>query len=166
VATAVVLQANILYHRGQNSAAKAKAQQGLSLAEQAGAASLAAEAADILEQVSVQPESKTEVAAVTDTPKDVGGGATASAAIEVAKTGLDPEVVKEKLVKVLEQALAGDEDVELDTPLMDAGLDSLASVAFRNSLQSEIGMTMPASLIFDYPNMRQITDFIVEKSMS
>merc|ERR1712228_866427 len=59
VATAVVLQANILYHMGQNAAAKNKAQQGLSLAEQLGASALAAEVADILEQVSFQPESST-----------------------------------------------------------------------------------------------------------
>merc|ERR1712050_447984 len=53
VATAVVLQANVLYHTGQMAAAKAMAEKGLRLAESAGAADLAAEAADLLDQAAV-----------------------------------------------------------------------------------------------------------------
>jgi acyl carrier protein len=167
VATAVVLQANVLYHQGKHAEAKTKAEKGLDLAERAGAADLAAEAADILEaNIEMMPKGAAVavVAAVEDvadagpTP-DVGAASIAAP----AKTGLDPEVVLEQVKKVAEMSLA-EGDVEADTALMDAGLDSLASVAFRNSLQSELKMNMPASLMFDYPNIRQITDFIVEKS--
>merc|ERR1712066_999083 len=106
------------------------------------------------------------VAAVEDMDSGpVPQAAAASAAVAEVKSGLDPELVLETVKKVAEQSLA-EGDVEQDTALMDAGLDSLASVAFRNSLQNELSMQMPASLMFDYPNIRQITDFIVEKSMA
>merc|ERR1712187_472482 len=107
------------------------------------------------------------VAAVEDSgPTPTANAGAASGAVVEQKQGLNPEEVSEKILKITTQSVAGDEDIELDTPLMDAGLDSLASVAFRNAWQTELQMQMPASLMFDYPNIRQITDFIVEKSMS
>merc|ERR1719265_206565 len=69
---------------------------------------------------------------------------------EVAKKRVDPEQVKKMVGAVIEGVLAGEtEDIVLDTPLMDAGLDSLASVAFRNELSKAAGVTLPASMIFD-----------------
>lgn len=172
VATAVVLQANVLYHKGQMAAAKSMAEKGFRLAEDAGAADLAAEAADLIAQAAEAMPAAAAAAAVTvaavedSGPKPAVDAGAASGAVVEAKAGLDPAEVSDKIMKVAVSSVAGDEDIELDTPLMDAGLDSLASVAFRNSLQNELSMQMPASLMFDYPNIRQITDYIVEKSMS
>lgn len=57
--------------------------------------------------------------------------------------------------------LIGLEELEADTPLMDAGLDSLAAVEYGSILQKEFkGMTMPATLMFDFPSARSITEFI------
>jgi len=163
LATAVVLQANILYHKGENSAAKSMAEKGLKFAEGAGASDLVADAQDLIQRTSAAgPSQVQEAAAVTDAPA-AAEGTTVVAAAE-AKKGMDPEVVQETLVTLVQQNVAEDEAVELDTPLMDAGLDSLASVAFRNAIQTQLGLQMPSSLMFDYPNVRQLTDFIVEKS--
>lgn len=58
-------------------------------------------------------------------------------------------------------SLMGVDDLEGDTPLMDAGLDSLASVEFQNNLQKEFaGVQMPATLVFDYPSVNAMSEFI------
>ena len=52
--------------------------------------------------------------------------------------------------------------VTADAPLMEAGLDSLASVEFRNRLQQQLGdtMTLPDTLVFDFPTLRQLEKHI------
>merc|ERR1712039_1028017 len=57
--------------------------------------------------------------------------------------------------------LIGSDELEADTPLMDAGLDSLAAVEFGGILQKQFqGVQMPGTLMFDFPNVKSIGDFI------
>ena len=39
-----------------------------------------------------------------------------------------------------------------DEPLMAAGLDSLGAVELRSSLETRLGLSLPATLVFDYPS--------------
>jgi tetratricopeptide (TPR) repeat protein/acyl carrier protein len=58
-------------------------------------------------------------------------------------------------------SLIGSESLAGDTPLMDAGLDSLASVEFQNTLAKEFqGVNLPSTLVFDFPTPAQISEFI------
>ncbi len=51
-------------------------------------------------------------------------------------------------------------------PLMAAGLDSLASVELTNALQASLGMQLPPTLIFDYPTIHAITEFVCTDTAS
>lgn len=88
----------------------------------------------------------------------------ASAAVPAGKKGLEVAVVEAMVKGTLLASIGSDDPVDMDVPLMEAGMDSLSMVAFRNSLQRESGIQMPASTMFDYPTMRGLTDHLVEQS--
>jgi len=89
--------------------------------------------------------------------KGAGDGEEAEDALAV-----DPEMLKMKINDVA-NSLMGIESLAGDTPLMDAGLDSLSMVEFRNELVKEFpGVDLPGALLFDYPTVNSLTEFIQE----
>merc|ERR1719188_881887 len=90
----------------------------------------------------------------------------ASGAGEVAtKQGMDPAYVSQVVAECVKATVLAEEDeIHLDSPLMEMGMDSLSSVGFRNALNSAVGMNLPAALMFAYPSQRAIVDHIVEQS--
>jgi len=94
----------------------------------------------------------------------LGGGGGDDA---VVNAGLDPELVKARLLEVAGNAMGFADELSFDSPLMDAGMDSLAAVEFRNMLAREFeGINLPASLTFDYPTLNTISENVVEQSKS
>jgi len=87
-----------------------------------------------------------------------------SSAQPLAKPALDPVVVTQMVRETLAASIGSDDDVHMDTPLMEAGMDSLSMVAFRNQLQRQSGISMPASVMFDYPSMITLVDHLVDSS--
>ncbi|UQA98152.1 SDR family NAD(P)-dependent oxidoreductase [Streptomyces halobius] len=55
-----------------------------------------------------------------------------------------------------------DAAIDADTSFSGLGFDSLAALELRNRLGGAVGQTLPASLIFDYPDARSLTDFLLE----
>lgn len=101
---------------------------------------------------------------------EAGGGGGGDGAIARTGSALDMSTVSEEIIiaKVREIALAvvGEdaEDVELDTPLMEAGLTSSTAVLLRDELMKDIpGVNLAPTLIFDYPSVGGIAEFIMEK---
>ena len=48
------------------------------------------------------------------------------------------------------------------TYMAQAGIDSLAAVELRNSIASKFAVTLPATLIFDYPTLSGMAAFVFE----
>jgi tetratricopeptide (TPR) repeat protein len=85
--------------------------------------------------------------------------------VAIAKKGLELGQVQSLIMTALQTMVGTDEDVPLDAPLMDSGLDSLSSVQFRNDLQQQTGLNLPASIMFDYPTTHALSERLVELSM-
>ena len=77
--------------------------------------------------------------------------------------GPDPSAVKQHLLGKVQDLVAG-EEVDADTPLMDVGIDSIASVELRASLQKDFqGVQLPSTLMFNYPTITAMTEYIVDE---
>lgn len=60
----------------------------------------------------------------------------------------------------------GYEDIEsLDSnrPFSDIGIDSLVSVEIKNKLSEILGINLPISLLYDYPSLGRLIDFLLKK---
>ena len=52
-------------------------------------------------------------------------------------------------------------EIDLEQGLFDLGLDSLMAVELKGRLESSLGQELPSTLIFNYPNIRALTDYIL-----
>eukprot|EP00913_Durusdinium_trenchii_P012453 g11691.t1 len=63
--------------------------------------------------------------------------AASGAPTDVAYVAPDPNVIKTHIIAMVKNMVGGGDEVDGDTPLMESGVDSLASVELRTQLQSE-----------------------------
>eukprot|EP00440_Ansanella_granifera_P022091 gb/GFBE01023993.1/.p1 GENE.gb/GFBE01023993.1/~~gb/GFBE01023993.1/.p1 ORF type:complete len:818 (+),score=261.25 gb/GFBE01023993.1/:1-2454(+) len=106
-----------------------------------------------------------DAAPVAGPAVDAPQAVAASVAAEPAKPkGLDAVHVRKQLGAMVKDAIASDEDLELDSPFMDAGMDSLSSVALMSMVAKEFQMALSPSLVFDFPTLRAMEEHLVEES--
>lgn len=55
------------------------------------------------------------------------------------------------------------EDVEQYARLADLGLDSLVAVELKNALESTLRVALPTSLVFDYPSIPALLDYLADQ---
>merc|ERR1719282_2260450 len=97
---------------------------------------------------------------------DGGGDAAMSVAAPAAPQGLDPAMTKQKLMRMVKDVIASDDELETDSPFMEAGMDSLSSVQLMTEVSKEFQLSLSPSLIFDFPTVRAMVDHLVEESKS
>merc|ERR1712032_1498573 len=95
-------------------------------------------------------------------------GAAASSAVvaKPKKPQLEPLMIRGKVMKVAADVMV-DEEIELDTVLMETGLDSLSSLDFVSQISSsfkEFKLGLQPALMFDFPSVRAICDHIFEEA--
>ncbi|SCF28345.1 Acyl transferase domain-containing protein [Micromonospora echinospora] len=105
---------------------------------------------------------------VTGGTGSAGGGGARPGGADLARTlpGLPPaeqdrvlrELVLAEIARVLGHA-SGDE-LDSSRSLTDLGFDSLTAVELRNRLATATGLTLPATLVLDYPNVRELVGYL------
>lgn len=53
--------------------------------------------------------------------------------------------------------------IELQRPLSELGLDSLMAVELRNKLGNALNQTLPATLLFEYPTIGSLTEYLMQE---
>ena len=83
------------------------------------------------------------------------GGCAAAAAVAAA-----PAMSLDAVAGVAERTLGS--RIDVDTPLMDGGADSLALVELRSALQQEVGeaVSLPSMVMLDHPTIRDLAAYI------
>ncbi|GAA1934732.1 hypothetical protein GCM10009738_03260 [Kitasatospora viridis] len=71
------------------------------------------------------------------------------------------EVIRVAAAVVLGHSRPGDLDVQ--RPFRDMGIDSLTALELRNRLATETGLTLPATLVFDYRAPDELARFLLEE---
>ena len=89
------------------------------------------------------------------------GDAVPARAKAVVPPGAAAEILEEVLSAV--KKLTRRDAVERNTPLMDAGLNSMSATLLVKALSSQTGLVLPPTLIFAYPTAQGIASHIIEK---
>lgn len=107
-----------------------------------------------IQQVALQP--------MPAMPEQPAAESAAIVAKEPEKKGLSLQYVTNLVQNITANIIDADDDISLDAPLMDSGLDSLSAINFRNTLQKDLNVKLPGTLMFDYPTMRGVAEHLVE----
>nr|AQV04238.1 SwnK-like protein 2 [Slafractonia leguminicola] len=68
-------------------------------------------------------------------------------------------MVQKEVAKIL--GFASQTSVNVDQPLQEIGIDSLTAVLTRNRLGFLTGLTLPAKIVFEHPNVRALSQFLL-----
>ncbi|WP_442815363.1 beta-ketoacyl reductase [Streptomyces sp. NBC_01766] len=98
------------------------------------------------------------VAPVPERPTGSADRLGAMSAAERARALL--ELVRAEAARVL--AYAGPELVDAERGFLEMGFDSLSAIELRNRLGKETGLTLPATLLFDYPTPAALVAYLGE----
>ena len=87
------------------------------------------------------------------------GERSVSTSVPFEPDGTSPLV--ESVLETVQQSTAYTE-LDADTPISEAGLDSLAAAAIANALQERFDIELPATLLYDFLTARQLTAALID----
>jgi len=91
--------------------------------------------------------------------------AASAAPVEVYK-GPEPMMVRQYIMSLVQNMTGSSDEIDGDTPLMESGIDSLASVELRTQLQQEFRLNLPSTVMFNYPTISTMTRLLVDECTS
>jgi tetratricopeptide (TPR) repeat protein len=157
-AHAQVLLGDLQLMNGQKEASKALAEKTLAMVKGKAGCEDAEKAVNQLlerikekERVPVMSGGKRMVQKMVKKRRKKGGGGGA-----VATGGIDKAAAIAKVLELAKNAVSGDDEMQADVPFMEAGIDSLGSVQFVTDASREFSMTLPPSVVIDYPTVRSL----------
>mmetsp|Transcript_17712 Transcript_17712/g.53461 ORF Transcript_17712/g.53461 Transcript_17712/m.53461 type:complete len:849 (+) Transcript_17712:70-2616(+) len=80
--------------------------------------------------------------------------------------GPEPMMVRQYLNGLVQNMTGSSDEIDGDTPLMESGIDSLASVELRTQLQQEFRLNLPSTVMFNYPTISTLTRLLVDECTS
>jgi len=72
--------------------------------------------------------------------------------------------IRSRIAKVL--GLTSSEDIEPRQSLFEIGMDSLMAVELKNALETELGRSLRSTLVFDYPTVESLSDYLTGSVLS
>ncbi|WP_317931630.1 SDR family NAD(P)-dependent oxidoreductase [Streptomyces cellostaticus] len=92
--------------------------------------------------------------------------AAAAAGLAARLAALSPEEREQEVLQIVRSAVAvvlghaGPGDVDPRRAFRDMGIDSLTALELRNRLSAETGLSLPATLVFDYPTSAAVAGYL------
>jgi len=176
-AHAIFLTASADLQSGERAAAAAEdLRRALALAQEAKDEQLIASIREQLERLAGSAGSRAAAAASAAAPVMADSAAEAAAAASQQQAGgggaaelytaPDPDIVKSFIINLVQNMTGSADEVDGDTPLMESGIDSLASVELRTQLQQEFRLNLPSTVMFNYPTITTMTQLLVDECSS
>jgi 3-oxoacyl-(acyl-carrier-protein) synthase/acyl carrier protein len=94
-----------------------------------------------------------------DTTTNGNSGLVKSNVLQITKGGrLDQQAIQSQIMSAVKNVLGA--DIAPDEPLMDAGMDSLGAVEFKNIISHQLGFELPVTASFDYPSVSALARYV------
>ncbi|MGE5411922.1 MAG: SDR family NAD(P)-dependent oxidoreductase, partial [Clostridiales bacterium] len=74
------------------------------------------------------------------------------------------EFIRQQAQNVL--GVSSIEEVEVERPMHDMGMDSLMAIEIKNRINNAIGKDLPATVIFNYPTIKSLSEYILQNVLS
>ncbi|MEL6903556.1 MAG: acyl carrier protein, partial [Cyanobacteria bacterium J06606_4] len=100
-------------------------------------------------------------------PSDEAKGASLQGLAQLKKIPLSER--REHLIRHIQSEIAdvlgysSADEIVLDQPLADLGVDSLMAVELANQLEHTLGPTIPASFLFEHPTLEGLVAYLEEQ---
>jgi len=165
--TTLSLIGQALIQKGDKAAAKTTLEEAESIAKEIGDKESQKTVADLLSSIQkAAPPVSVPAPGAAEAQQalpDQEAQAAPPASTEEVFVAPDPEMVKSYIISLVGNMTGTTDDIDSETPLMESGIDSLASVELRTQLQQEFKINLPSTVMFNYPTIDSLADLLVDE---